>query len=598
MFVALAFCGKGNAAAQSQIDSLRSAIAVQQGKEKIDTYHRLMLHLYDIADLQEWTTFLDEYEAILLQEKRKEQDRELIQHYVRRYALMKLNYAYFTYNLRELETAERQARIGMEFCGEHEDGKVYYYRFFDILLDVLDETMQHETLQSETLKLFEDARAQNDIFGMAIATFSFARFYKNQFRYSEAEKYYLECIELFRSLPYADVRIQLVEASRFLCWMLLNQDKYDETLQALIDYEQEAIRHHETASVKDPFDPVMSRTNRIYLSLYYVRYYLAIGDIENAERHCDIAENAILSYGPDHTFWNSHFYQLRARVYAARGKYGNALEAINKALSALEQSPNPMAVRTILNYKIRYLIHEGKADEAIVVHDSLIVLDRQARMAEINAQIDEIRTIYEVDKIKAEKEKIRNYMFFAFAGCILLTVIVVIFVYYNRVVWSKNRGLYRQIKEQDRLAEELKLATARYGEATKLTAQANEVAENTDSQEAVEDLQNRQLVERLHECLMTEKYFAKQKIEVNELATALQSNRTYIQSAVKAVTGEGLQEYIYSLKMNEAKILLETTGDTVETIVERTGFNERTFYRLFRERYNMSPADYRKIAMM
>ena len=205
LLIIVLFCAtakmKGQTAPQltATIDSLRSAIAMQQGKEMMDTYQRLAWDLYDTDDLQKYFDFMEEYEAALLHEIRRERDEELINVYIRRYALKKLNYAYFAYNWKEYEIAEKQTRIGLEFCLEHEEkeNKLYYYMLFDVLLEILDVTLQHETLQHEILKLYEDARANNDIAGMSVAAFSLARFYKNQERWAEAEKYYRESIELF-----------------------------------------------------------------------------------------------------------------------------------------------------------------------------------------------------------------------------------------------------------------------------------------------------------------------------------------------------------------------------------------------------------------
>ena len=581
------FCG---ASAHGQADSLRRAIATQQGKEMMDTYSKLVRDSYETADKQEYVALMDEYEAVLVQEMRRESDPEIIKIYNSRYAVKKLNYAYYLYNMRDYQAAENQTRIGLQFCLENDDAKIYYYMFFDLLLELLEETHQYETFQSETLQLYEGSKARDDIAGMSVAAFSLARFYKNQSRWAEAEEYYRESIELFNQQPYREVREQLTEASRFLVFALLQQEKHEEALQALLDYEQAAIRLEDAMTNKDPFDPVMKQSDRIYLSMYYARYYMAIGDIEAAERYCDIAENAIIqSFGDaDYTPWNLQFYLLRARVYAANEQYEKALEAIDRAIKAdIQTPPNMLQVRTLLNFKTRFLILAGKASEAIAHYDSLRTLDRQACMTDINAQVDEIRTIYEVDKITAEKERIRNNMLFAIAGCILLTIIVFGSVYYSRLVWNKNRGLYKQIKEQDRLADELKLTLARYDNLKK---SATYLSENN------EDSQNRSLIEQLYKCLMSEKYYAKQKIDINELAAALKTNRTYIQNAVKAITGNGFQEYVFSVKMNEAKKLLETTDYTIETIVDMTGFKERTFYKLFVKRYNLSPTDFRKVA--
>jgi AraC-like DNA-binding protein len=57
-------------------------------------------------------------------------------------------------------------------------------------------------------------------------------------------------------------------------------------------------------------------------------------------------------------------------------------------------------------------------------------------------------------------------------------------------------------------------------------------------------------------------------------------------------------EYIHAIQLEEAKQMLENHHElNIETIAEGCGFNSRiTFYRLFRERYQMSPRDYRKMA--
>ena len=48
--------------------------------------------------------------------------------------------------------------------------------------------------------------------------------------------------------------------------------------------------------------------------------------------------------------------------------------------------------------------------------------------------------------------------------------------------------------------------------------------------------------------------------------------------------------------LEEASRLLDTTDNLIETVANRSGFNSvRTFYRVFREQYHISPSDYRKL---
>jgi AraC family transcriptional activator of mtrCDE len=52
------------------------------------------------------------------------------------------------------------------------------------------------------------------------------------------------------------------------------------------------------------------------------------------------------------------------------------------------------------------------------------------------------------------------------------------------------------------------------------------------------------------------------------------------------------------MRIDEARRMLENNPElTIENIAEDCGFIQlRTFYRNFKERYQMSPAQYRKIA--
>jgi AraC-like DNA-binding protein len=142
------------------------------------------------------------------------------------------------------------------------------------------------------------------------------------------------------------------------------------------------------------------------------------------------------------------------------------------------------------------------------------------------------------------------------------------------------------------LAEELEQMTLRYESAAKFIPQSNTADlppnDNCETQ--------RQLVAQLNKYLHSDRNFAQPDIDTNELIRILATNRSYLYEAVKTITGKTLQEYINFLRLNEAKRLLETTNELVETIAATCGFNvPRTFYRQFREQYNISPAEYRKM---
>ena len=60
-------------------------------------------------------------------------------------------------------------------------------------------------------------------------------------------------------------------------------------------------------------------------------------------------------------------------------------------------------------------------------------------------------------------------------------------------------------------------------------------------------------------------------------------------------TGLAPLEYVHTLRLEEAKHLLETTGDSVESIAGTVGYEDAAFFgRLFRRNVDLTPGQYRK----
>jgi transcriptional regulator GlxA family with amidase domain len=61
------------------------------------------------------------------------------------------------------------------------------------------------------------------------------------------------------------------------------------------------------------------------------------------------------------------------------------------------------------------------------------------------------------------------------------------------------------------------------------------------------------------------------------------------------VTGLSPMEYIHTLRLEEAKHILETTEQPVEAVANEVGYEDSSFFgRLFRRKVGITPAQYRK----
>jgi AraC-like DNA-binding protein len=209
---------------------------------------------------------------------------------------------------------------------------------------------------------------------------------------------------------------------------------------------------------------------------------------------------------------------------------------------------------------------------------------------------------FETEKKLRDKQiqmhKTRNL--YTLGGSLLLLILLGIGIYYNHIITRKNRGLFCQIKEQDHLANELEKMTRHYEvfEHTFVRLPSEEqAADKSPLQVLPGDKQQRQLVASLCEHLLYNRNFAKTDISRDDILAFMPTNRTTLSEAVKAVTGITLMEYIQTIRLNEAKLMLDNCTDlTIELIAEKCGFQTpATFYRLFRKYYHITPAEYRKI---
>lgn len=87
-----------------------------------------------------------------------------------------------------------------------------------------------------------------------------------------------------------------------------------------------------------------------------------------------------------------------------------------------------------------------------------------------------------------------------------------------------------------------------------------------------------------------------QKLSLTEYAKQLNISYDYFRHKFKEITGYSPQEYIINKRLEMANDLLTTTNDSCTEISEKCGFSDSAqFSKMFKDKYNISPRQYRKI---
>lgn len=87
----------------------------------------------------------------------------------------------------------------------------------------------------------------------------------------------------------------------------------------------------------------------------------------------------------------------------------------------------------------------------------------------------------------------------------------------------------------------------------------------------------------------------KNEISIQSVADALHLSCSYISHSFSEKIHLGFREYINYLRLNEARELLEVKDLNITEVATEAGFETiRTFNRVFKKRYGMTPFEYRK----
>lgn len=131
-----------------------------------------------------------------------------------------------------------------------------------------------------------------------------------------------------------------------------------------------------------------------------------------------------------------------------------------------------------------------------------------------------------------------------------------------------------------------------------MSVATSEVAsEEEDAAARLKDDKSRDMFLQLEQRIINERLFRKPKISRDELIALLGVDKGTFVSLLMVFSGKPFNRYINDMRLDYAAALLrKNTNFSVEAIAIDCGIPVRqTFYRLFTEKFGLSPAEYRKM---
>ena len=252
--------------------------------------------------------------------------------------------------------------------------------------------------------------------------------------------------------------------------------------------------------------------------------------------------------------------------------------------------------------------YEAKGDYRLssLYFEQLAILTDSLKAREQKSAAIELATVYETNEKEAQIQQQRNQLAINriwLAGAVVVIVLsglIIWLIAHNlRMTRRKNKAMVKQIKEQLSFREVIERRIRDLEHLQRVEKPVAAGMQEPDLKECTDSSREQELFAAFHRLVTEEQLFKKPSLTRDEVVTQLGVNKNILVSMLQQYVGLSFTDYINNLRLAYALELLSDSGnDTIELIAEKAGFgSSRTLYRLFRERYEMSPSDYKRIVL-
>lgn len=563
-FTVSALCGQPQQPRISPqvLDSLRAGLPSLEGEEKWAAYGRLERMYFAAGDPEEHCGFLRKYISDAAAEGNVPQE-----------AKARMYLAISFYNYHEIDSLQAAMPLVKEFLGGHRLWDDYFYISQAEVMSYVSLGRMTQALACAE-NMYRTAEKQGHADGKALTMSMLGEVYHAMGRTDESIESYREAINILeRKESVADWQSQ-VTAYNGLLSVMLAAGRNEEALEYCRRLEQKAVEYEKEAAAAGIIPA--SENAWLYLNLRYGTAFLNTGDYARAEEYLNKAARNPIAANP---LVRAEILYQQAHLLDEQGRYKEAfavlreMEAINRTMpSGASNSATTLDDLANMAYKAgEFRLAADYFKEMSSVRDSL-------RNAEYHARVDELRTVYEVDKLTAEKEKQRLVALWAVTGCILLGLVAGIYAVYSRRLRRRNLSLYRQIQEAVRAEKE-----------------AGKVMEMIPAEQLSREMK---LFVELNRLMHSEKLFTDPALDRRTLAARLGTNEKYLSNAIREGADSAPSAYISDLRLAYSlELLAEQPAMTLDQVAMESGHGSySSFFRAFVRKYGIGPSEYRKLS--
>lgn len=502
-----------------------------------------------------------------LQEARLQKNRDMEAE-----ALLMLLLCYNNYGDRErfLAMSEETGEFYLEW-GYME----HYWEYVFLKTNLLHTSSDQKKVIELTGELYDRARSTNDIYGLAITSCRMGTAYQVAGKNEAAREAFLEAWSYVRQVKDPLKRAKLV----YYCGQALVIEfnrigNHSRSLEILQEWSHN-IEESRAWAARTGTGMFTVDISQIHCDMFRAETYAYTGDYPMAEEYLARVTAVVDGYP---LLVNNYYLHIRHNIHKQKGEHEESLAVTTRLKDYYAENGelymyNQMAVEVRESLKAL-----GRYKEAVSTGDEIIALSDSLYGAEHLRQLNELNTIYEVDKLKAQRQRQAIIIVSVSVGCLLLAVIIAIYVLYSRNLKRKTDSLYNRIQEMTRVERE-----------------ASRILELIPEGELSREMK---LFRELAGVMNSEKLFLDPDLDRRSVAGRLGTNEKYLANAIhEGAAGATFTNYISGLRLAHSLDLLTRNPDmTLEAVAEQSGHGSYSpFFKAFVKNYGMSPSEYRRL---
>ncbi|MDD6835596.1 MAG: helix-turn-helix domain-containing protein, partial [bacterium] len=308
---------------------------------------------------------------------------------------------------------------------------------------------------------------------------------------------------------------------------------------------------------------------------------------------------------------------LRYNYLQGTGRYNESIHYLRKREAQLIQEGNEGTYehKNLLSIIVGIYEKQGAYGLAAQTYQEMSRISTLLAESDQKAASLELISLYESNE---KKQTIHNQQValrhiyereFAIGISLLLLFLLTLWLLWQRWrIERKNRSLVQQIERSisDKQALQevrqtlLALQTADRQPVPQPSGQptspVSEPEPKANPEANASDLQSEQLFQQIDAYIRQEQLFVQPAFNPDQLLLQFFISKSRLTRLIRTYTGGSFNEYVNNLRLDYSlQLMRENPQYTIEAIAEESGFqSRRTFYRLFRNRYEMTPSEYKQ----